>query len=108
MNQLLSDEAKITVMINYLEDTVKVWWLQKEEQLQAEEDSLNIRSQNMNNFFLTFLLIFENVNEMKHQHHHYEALKQTKSVQQYKVKFTKIVQLLQSISVKYKQKQQFI
>jgi len=62
----------------------------------------------MNNFFLAFLLIFENINGIEHQHHHYEALKQTKSVQQYKVKFTKIVQLLQPISVKYKQKQQFI
>ena len=45
---------------------------------------------------------------MKHQHHHYEALKQTKLIQQYEAEFTKIVQLLQSISVKYKQKQQFI
>ncbi len=62
----------------------------------------------MNNFFLAFLLIFENINEMKHQHHCYEALKQTKLIWQYKVEFTKIVQLLQSISVKYKQKQQFI
>jgi len=62
----------------------------------------------MNNFFLAFLLIFENINEMKHQHHCYEILKQTKSIQQYKAEFTKIVQLLQSISVKYKQKQQFI
>ena len=43
MNWLLSDEAKITVMISYLKDTVKVWWLQKEEWLQAEEDSLNIK-----------------------------------------------------------------
>ncbi len=58
----------------------------------------------MNNFFLAFLLIFENVNEMKHQHCYYEALKQTKLIQQYEVKFTKIVQLLQSISVKYEQK----
>ncbi len=62
----------------------------------------------MNNFFLVFLLIFENINEMKHQHHHYEALKQTKLIQQYEAEFTKIVQLLQSISVKYEQKQQFI
>ncbi len=107
MNWLLSDEAKITVMISYLKDTVKVWWLWKEEQLQAEEDLLDIKSQNMNNFFLAFLLIFENINEMKHQCCCYEALKQTKLIQQYKVKFTKIVQLLQSISVKYKQKQQF-
>ncbi len=108
MNQLLNNKAKITVMTDYLKDTVKVWWLQKEEQLWAKEDSLDIRSQNMNNFFLAFLLIFENINEMKHQHCCYEALKQTKSVWQYEVKFTKIVQLLQSISVKYEQKQQFI
>ncbi len=44
MNWLLSDEAKITVMTDYLKDTVKVWWLQKEEQLWAEKDSLNIKS----------------------------------------------------------------
>ncbi len=80
MNWLLNDEVKIIVMINYLKDTVKVWWLWKEEWLQAEEDSLNIRSQNMNNFFLAFLLIFENVNEMKHQHHCYETLKQMKLI----------------------------
>jgi len=61
----------------------------------------------MNNFFLAFLLIFENINEMKHQHCCYETLKQMKSIQQYKVKFIKIVQLLQSISVKYEQNQQF-
>ncbi len=34
----------------------------------------------MNDFFLAFLLIFKNINEIKHQCHHYEALKQTKSV----------------------------
>ncbi len=62
-------------MINYLKDTVKVWWFQKEEQLWAEEDSLNVKSQNINNFFLAFLLIFENVNEIKHQHCCYETLK---------------------------------
>jgi len=44
MNWLLSDEAKIIVMISYLKGTVKVWWLQKEEQLQVKEDSLDIRS----------------------------------------------------------------
>jgi len=44
---------------------------------------------------------------MKHQYCCYEALKQTKLIQQYEAKFTKIVQLLQSISVKYEQKQQF-
>jgi len=27
INQLLSNEAKITVIISYLKDTVKVWWL---------------------------------------------------------------------------------
>jgi len=32
-NWLLNDEVKITVMISYLKDTVKVWWLQKEEWL---------------------------------------------------------------------------
>ncbi len=45
----------------------------------------------MNNFFLVFLLIFKNINEIKHQHHYYETLKQTKLIQQYKAKFTKIV-----------------
>jgi len=44
MNWLLNDEAKITVMINYLKNIIKVWWLQKEEWLQVREDSLNIRS----------------------------------------------------------------
>ena len=44
MNQLLSDKAKITVTVSYLKDTVKVWWLQKEKWLWAEEDLLNIRS----------------------------------------------------------------
>jgi len=81
MNWLLNDEAKITVIVSYLKDIVKIWWLQKEEQLQAEENLLNIRSQNINNFFLAFLLIFENVNEIKHQCHCYKTLKQTKSVQ---------------------------
>ncbi len=90
-NQLLNDEAKITVMISYLKDTIKVWWLWKEEWLQVREDSSDIRSQNMNNFFLAFLLIFENVNEMKHQCCHYETLKQIKSVWQYEAEFTKIV-----------------
>ncbi len=33
MNQLLNDETKIIVMTNYLKDIIKVWWLQKEEQL---------------------------------------------------------------------------
>ena len=44
MNWLLNDEAKITVIVSYLKDIVKIWWLQKEEQLQAEENLLNIRS----------------------------------------------------------------
>ncbi len=44
INQLLSNEAKITVTISYLKDTVKVWWLWKEEQLQVREDSLNVKS----------------------------------------------------------------
>ena len=56
MNQLLSDKAKITVTVSYLKDTVKVWWLQKEKWLWAEEDLLNIRSQNMNNFFNLYQL----------------------------------------------------
>jgi len=44
MNQLLNNKVKIIVTVSYLKDTVKVWWLWKEEQLQAEEDLLNVRS----------------------------------------------------------------
>ena len=44
MNQFLNDKAKITVIINYLKDTIKVWWLQKEEQLQVRENLLNVKS----------------------------------------------------------------
>ncbi len=33
INWLLSDKVKIIVMISYLKDTVKVWWLWKEEWL---------------------------------------------------------------------------
>lgn len=82
-------------------------WLRKEERLRAGEDPPDARPQNMDDFFLAFLLVFGNINGMEHRRRRYEALKQTKSVRQYEAEFTKIVQLLQPIPVEYEQKRQF-
>lgn len=50
-NQVLSNEAKITVTADYLKNTVKIWWLWKKEWFWIEEDSSDVRFQNMNEIF---------------------------------------------------------